>query len=199
MSDADVGSPATDPLEGTSIDGEDDGELPEFTESAGGMQEIAPPEYNSRLGALGNVIQQYRHHKKQKKVAGKGYVQWYLIDDSWPEPKYIKPKRKGDGVREYEHDGGIYLFPREAFLSDRRTGTWTVIHRKGELDPIALQEPAKNALDADAAKKWAELKVTSSPPGLLEKLDIDSKDAMTYLIFGIIAVAVGQQLLGGGF
>jgi len=161
--------------------------------------DLEPPEHDSRFGAFGNVLKEWRHRKKRKRIAGHGYVQWYLIDDGWPRPKYVKPKRKGGGVREYEHDGEIYLFPREAFLNDSRTGAWTVVHRKGELDPINLQEPGKNALDADAAKEWAELKVTSSPPGLLEKLDIDSKDAMTYLIFGIIALAVGQQVLGGGF
>lgn len=160
---------------------------------------VEPPEFNSRLGAIGNAIRQYRHNKAKKKKAASGYVQWYLIDDGWPKPKFIKPKRKGAGVREYEHDGELYLFPREAFLTDKRTGSWTVVHRKGELDPIALQEPRKNALDADSAKEWAELKVTSSPPGFLEGLDLSSKELMTYLIFGIVALAVGQQVLGGGF
>jgi len=184
---------------GPSINGFEPGDVEQMGNEDIGPIEIQPPEYNSRLGALGNAIKQYRHNKKRKKIAGKGYVQWYLIDDSWPEPKYVKPKRKGSAVRELEHDGEIYLFPREAFLSDRRTGAWTVVHRKGELDPIALQEPKKNALDADSAKKWAELTVTSSPPGLLEKLDLDTQDLMTYLVFGIIALAVGQQVLGGGF
>jgi len=167
-------------------------------EAADGPARLRSPEYNSRLGALGNAWKQYKHNKKQKRIAGKGYVQWYLIDDGWPEPKYVKPKREGGGVREYEHDGEIYLFPREAFLNDKRTGAWTVVHRKGELDPISLQEPGKHALDADAAKEWAELTVTSEPPGFFEDLSIDSEDAMMYLIMAIVAIAVGQQLFGGG-
>lgn len=198
MSDAEVGSDADNSPFGPSIEDSDDDLDDEGLSLPEGPIQIDQPEYNSRLGAIGNAWRQYRHNKKRKKVASKGYIQWYLIDDSWPKPKYVKPERKGGGIREYEHDGEIYLFPREAFLSDRRTGTWTVVHRKGELDPVALQEPGKNALDADAAKKWAELTVTSDPPGWLDSLDVDSKDLMTYLIFGIIALAVGQQMLGGG-
>jgi len=194
-----MGPPEPDTNAQPSLNGEEPDDTDEWLNEVDGAVELSSPEYNSRLGAIGNAIKQYRHNKKRKKIGGKGYVQWYLIDDSWPEPKYVKPKRKGGGVREYEHDGEIYLFPREAFLSDRRTGAWTVVHRKGELDPIALQEPGKNALDADSAKKWAELTVTSTPPGLLEKLDLDTSDLMTYLVFGIIALAVGQQVLGGGF
>lgn len=179
-------------------DAEQGDDRPEW-QTQNGPVEILPPEYNSRFGALGNAWKQYRHNKKQKRIAGSGRVQWYLIDDGWPRPKYVKPERKGGGVREYEHDGEMYLFPREAFLNDKTTGAWTVVHRKGELDPINLQEPRKNALDADAAKEWAELTVTSSAPGFLEGLDISASEAMTYLIFGIIALAVGQQFLGGGF
>lgn len=194
MSDA-VDTPADDPFGPGLPDPEtdsDDSQIPDAVE-------IDPPEYSSRWGAVGNAIRQYRHNKKRKKIAGEGYVQWYLIEDGWPKPKFVKPERKGGGVRELEHDGEIYLFPREAFLGDRRTGAWTVIHRKGELDPINLQEPREHALDADTAKEWAELTVTSSPPGFLESLDISTEELMTYLIFGIIALAVGQQVLGGGF
>lgn len=194
---SDAATPSDSGPQAPEIDLAGDKALQEI-EDADGPVEIRPPEYNSRLGALGNAWRQYRHNKKRKKVASAGYVQWYLIDDSWPVPKYVKPKRKGGGIRELEYDGEMYLFPREAFLSDRRTGTWTVVHRKGELDPIALHEPGKNALDADAAKEWAELTVTSSAPGLFDNIDVSKSELMTYLIFGIIAIAIGQQLLGGG-
>jgi hypothetical protein len=160
--------------------------------------DLPPPEFDSRFGALGNAWRQYRHHKKRKRYASAGYVKWYLIEDSWPKPRYIKPSHEGGGEMEYEHDDKVYLFPREAMLADKRTGTWTVVHREGELDPIALQEPEKYALDADAAKQWLDLRVTSTAPGWLEGLDLDTSDIMMYLIVGIIALAVGQQLLGGG-
>jgi len=195
---SDAIQPQDDSMRPAEVDLNGDNALEEI-EAADGPAEIRPPEYNSRLGALGNAWKQYRHNKKRKKVASNGYIQWYLIDDSWPVPKYIKPEREGGGIREYEYNGEMYLFPREAFLSDRRTGTWTVVHRKGELDPIALHEPGKNALDADAAKEWAELTVTSSAPGWLDSLDVEKSELMTYLIFGIIAIAIGQQMLGGGF
>lgn len=182
---------------GPSIDEETDGR-DEF-ELEKSPVDLPPPQYDSRLGALGNAWKQYRHHKKRKKYASAGYVKWYLIEDSWPKPRYIQPSHEGGGEMEYEHDGKVYLFPREAMLADKRTGTWTVVHREGELDPISLQEPEQYALDADAAKQWLDLRVTSTAPGWLEGLDLDTSDIMMYLIVGIIALAVGQQLLGGGF
>jgi len=160
---------------------------------------LEPPKLKSRLGVFGQVWQQYRHHRKLRRLAGKGYVRWYCVEDSFPAPKFVKPKKRGAGVRELKYNGERYLFPREAMLADRTTGMWTVIHRAGELDPIALHEPAENSLSADKAQEWLTMRVSSSAPSLFDRLDIDRRDAMTYLIVLIVVFALFQQYAGGMF
>ncbi|WP_225334253.1 hypothetical protein [Halomicrobium urmianum] len=159
---------------------------------------LDPPRLKSRLGTFGKVWKQYKHQRKLQKLAGKGYVRWYLVEDSFPSPKFVKPEKKGGGVRELEHNGQRYLFPREAFLPDRSTGMWTVVHKSGELDPIPLHDPTEYALSADQAEEWLNMRVTSKAPSLFDRIDMDKSDVMTYLIAGIIALAVLQGMFGGG-
>ena len=159
---------------------------------------LDPPELKSRLGVFGKVWKQYRHHKKLRRLAGKGYVRWYLVEDSFPAAKFVRPKMKGNGVRELKYDGGRYLFPREAFLASATTGMWTVVHKAGELDPIPLHEPSKNALSADQAQEWFTSTVSSSAPSLMDRLDIDKSDALTYMMLIIVVFALFQQFMGGG-
>jgi len=159
---------------------------------------LDPPELKSRLGVFGKVWKQYRHHRKLRRLAGKGYVRWFLVEDSFPAAKFVRPKMNGNGVRELKYDGGRYLFPREAFLADRTTGMWTVVHKAGELDPIPLHEPSKNALSADQAQEWFTSTVSSSAPSLMDRLDIDKSDALMYMMLIVVVFALFQQFMGGG-
>ena len=135
--------------------------------------------------------------KKRQKLIGDGYVQWYLIGDAVPHPKFVKPKRKGGGIPELEHNGETYLFPRDALVASEEGG-WVCMHREGEADPINIADPARLSIPADELKEYLDLRVSSSAPGLLDGLGIDSGDLIKIAIAGIIAFAAFQQMTGGG-
>jgi len=159
---------------------------------------IQPPRTSSGLFPTLSVISQWR---KRKKVAKKGYVQWYLVDGNWPEPRYVKPKRKGGGIRELEHKGHRYLFPESAMVPSALEGCWTVVHRTGEADPISLRQRdpyERPALPADTVNDYVTSKLASSPPSWFDKFDLDAKTIFRWGIILIIAYAVFMQVAGGG-
>jgi len=212
MSDAaaDSGDPLDETNDPTQIgpDGADDqarnpgGEPPEnpapepaFPEDEGNIVEHRPPSVKTRL--YRQVWRTRRWLKKREKLIGDGYVQWYLIGDAVQHPKFVKPKRKGGGIPELDHNGETYLFPRSALVPSE-DGGWVCIHREGEADPINIRDPARLSLRADELKEYLDLRVSSSAPGLLDGLGLDMGDFIKIAIAGVIAFAAFQQVSGGG-
>lgn len=162
---------------------------------SGELVEMDPPRMDT--GRMRQLWRTRKHLKKREKLIGDGYVQWYLVGDAVNRPKFVKPSRKGGGIPELDHDGETYLFPRDALVPSA-DGMWTCVHREGEADPINIRDPAKLSLPADELKEYLDLRVSSSAPGLLDGLGLDSGDLIKLLIGGIIAYAVFQQFMGGG-
>ena len=171
----------------------------EQTDSGGDVVELPPPDLKkTRFGKFGEMWALRRHIKKRQKLIKKGYVQWYLIDDTFPEPKFVKPEPQGGTMRELKHDGDRYLFPREAMLPSERQGMWTVVHKLGEADPINMRDPARNAIPSDALQEYITMRPSASPPSFFDKLDMDIEDAMKYVVFAFIAIAILNSVLNGG-
>ena len=163
-----------------------------------GPVDLPPPDLKTaRLGMLGEMWSVRRYLQKRRKMIKNGYVEWFLIDSSYPRPKYVKPEADGGGIPEYKHDGVRYLFPKEAMVANAQNGGWTVIHKKGDAEPINLREPSEHAIPPDILEEYSQLIVTDSPPSLLDRFDIDPKDAFLYLIVGIVAFAFIQGMMGG--
>jgi hypothetical protein len=137
----------------------------------------------------------YRTRKKREKLASRGYVQWYLFDGAFPNPKFVKPKFEGEGIREYKHDGKRYLFPRDAMLATQEQGMWTMIHRKGEADPVNLRDATQSSIPADALEDYLNMRATAQPPSFWDKFDMDASDAIKWLFVAFVAVALLQQFL----
>jgi hypothetical protein len=159
---------------------------------------IEPPRHQE---GLLNAVKVLRTHAKKKRVAQKGYVQWYLIDGGWPAPRMVRPEQKGGGVPELEHDGNRYLFPKQAMLPSDREGAWTVVHRKGEADPLPLRQRRPGeapALSGDAVDDVITRRVTTSAPGWLSDLNLSAEAIMTYLIVAFVGLAMAYAFLGGG-
>jgi len=164
-------------------------------EDAGDSVDLPKP--NIRRSWFGPLAA-YWHLRKERKLAGKGYVKWFLVDDGWPRPKYIKPTDKGGGEFEYEHDGETYLFPREAMLPSRDEGMWTVMHDKGDAKPRNLRQPDEPSVSAKQLNNYVTSRVTVEPPGWLENLNIDASDLLTYGVIGFILIILLQGVLKGG-
>lgn len=143
-------------------------------------------------------IAAYWHLRQKRKLAGKGYVQWFLVDDGWPRPKFVKPSDHGGGQFEYEHDGETYLFPREALLPSRDEGMWTVIHDKGEAKPRNLRTPDEFSISAKQLHDYVTARVTIEPPGWLQNLNLEPRNLIKYAIFAFIALVLIQGALQGG-
>ena len=209
MSDAESESDASfGPFPDEAPDGPDDeprnpgGEPPEGADpdaewpaGEGQIVDHRPPSVKTRTWR--QIWRTRRWLKKRQKLIGDGYVQWYLIGDAVPHPKFVKPKRKGGGIPELEHNGETYLFPRDALVASEEGG-WVCMHREGEADPINIADPARLSIPADELKEYLDLRVSSSAPGLLDGLGIDSGDLIKIAIAGIIAFAAFQQMTGGG-
>jgi hypothetical protein len=151
------------------------------------------------FGIVGQFFKFWKYRRKQRKLARKGYVKWILINGVYPRPMYIRPEQKGGGdTPEYEYKGETYLFPRDAALPDARSGMWTVTHKKGESEPLNLRDPSKNAISAKALDEYLGMRVSSSPPGLLDKLglkNIGPEEAIMYSIAAVILLSVVGQYL----
>lgn len=161
------------------------------------QNELEPPHlkrtaFEKYLGLLAT----YRHQRKRRKLAGKGYVQWYLVDSGWPRPKYIKPEDEGGGEFEYEYGGETYLFPSEAMVPDRDAGLWTVVHQRGNAKPINVAKPDEFAISAKQLNDYVTSRVTIEPPSWFSNLD--AEDLIKYGIGAFIAFILLQGLLSGG-
>jgi hypothetical protein len=148
-----------------------------------------------RFGVASELWAVWRDHKKKRRLGKKGYVRWQLVGETWEPARYIKPKKKAGGLGEYELDGETYLFPVEAMRPSPRYGMQTVIHKRGISDPINLSDPAEYAVPADVLKEYLTKRVTSTAPGLLDKLDVDTSDAIKIAIAVVIVAAAAQQYL----
>lgn len=157
-----------------------------------------PDMETARWGLPQKLWRMRRKMKKRRRFANNGYVQWYLIDDTFPSPKFVKPRTDGSGVPYVKHDGGRYLMPKEAMVASEEQGIWTIAHKANEADPINLRDPSENAIPADTLDEVATLMVTASAPGLLDKFDIDAQTAFQWLILGFIGFVILQSVLGGG-
>lgn len=187
-------------VEGEEIDIDDLRTNGHSKDGDGYAEPLDPPRLSSSSSIPGSTLYRiYRARRKEKKLAGKGYIRWYLVGDGWPEPKFIKPERDGTGIPRYKLDGDIYLFPKEALLPSRASGMWTIVHKQGEAEPINLKDPTKDALKADEVSEWLDKLVTSNPPSFWDKFDADAEDIIMYMVVGIVGIALLQQFLGGGF
>lgn len=156
-----------------------------------GGGDLAPPRLKgSRLGVLGEFYHWYKRQQQIKRKAGKGYVMWYLFEDSWPEPRFVQPESEGAGVLEYKHDGETYLFDREAMLPDRRTGMWVAAHNADDGTPINLREPDEHAIDPGVLQRWKDAHYQIEPPSFWDQLDIDWQALWKLGIGAAIALAV---------
>lgn len=155
---------------------------------------LRPPTLRgSSFGFFGEVLKTRRYLKKSEKLAGKGYVKWYCVDDTFPEPKFIKPADEGTGKLEYEHDGGIYLFPRDAAKPSSTSGMWTYVHQKGDPEPLNVHDYREEVFTAEEIKEWLTQAVTADRPtdGLFDFLgDFDTQDAMPIAIGAVLVIAV---------
>lgn len=177
----------------TTVDqSEGEGDLGE-EQSDDPIEELRPPSVaDARFGWFGQLWRTRNWLKKREKLRGKGYVQWYLVDDQFSTPKYVKPERKGGGLLELKHDGERYLFPENAMVPSEN-GLWTVIHRKGEADPLNLRDPARLSIPTDELEEYLNLRVSSTPPSWWDSLGLDMSDLVKIAIVGIIVFAAIQQ------
>ncbi|QLD84617.1 hypothetical protein HWV23_02730 [Natronomonas halophila] len=203
-----VGIAAVAHVRGTSSDGADVDTLPDGADveqrvstEDGEAQLVSfdePDIKTARWGLFQKLWRMRRKMKKRRRFANKGYVQWFLIDDTFPKPKFVKPQTDGSGIPYVVHKGKRYLFPKEAMVASEEQGIWTIAHKANEADPINLRDPSKNAIPADTLEEVATLMVTSSKPGLLDKFDIDAKSALRWIVIGLIGFAIFQSVIGGG-
>lgn len=154
----------------------------------GHVVELQLPNIRSaRFGMLGVMWRSWRNYRKRKKVGEDGYIEWYLVDDAWPVPKFIKPETEGGGVPEYEYNGKTYLFPRQGRVPNTESGMWTVVHSKGDAIPINLDVTGQPSLDPQALNEYSTMRPSSSPPSILDKFDVDPQ---TLLMGGIAVLLV---------
>lgn len=173
---------------------DEDGELPDEVD-------LEPPTLRgSRFGTLGELVKTWRYLRKTERLAGRGYVQWYCIDDTWPTPKFVKPEDEGAGVREYETDDGIYLFPEEARKPSAETGMWTFVHQKHDPEPVNVIDHRETVFTSEQAKSWLAQVVTAERPsgGMFGWLsDMSSSQLMALAIGVTVIVAVILGNTGG--
>jgi hypothetical protein len=173
--------------------------VPELVEGAGEIHrgedgeddvvELERPDVSSSpLGVLATV----RWLRKQRKMARKGYVKWYVVDGAFPTARFVKPTGEGGGIPQVSHDGDKYLFPKDAMVPDATAGTWVCMHKKGQADPINVRYPDEYAISADELDEYLQQMVTSSPPGLFDKFNLSAQDALLYAMAGVIVFAVLQ-------
>lgn len=165
--------------------------------SPGAAVELDPPEV--RDGFFG-LLQEWRHRAKGAKLAKKGYVRWYKLDARVNRPKWVKPSFRGAGEGEY-HDSGddvTYLFPREAMLSDARTGAWVAMHRRNEADPINLRDPVMPAVPADRLQEIINLEAESEKPGFFSDLNLSTSQIMIGSGVVLFLVYAAYYVMNGG-
>lgn len=176
-----------------------------YQNGAGGEKEtgieLEPPEKGTpRFGVIGDLWKEKRLKDKRRRYLGKGYVQWFLIDEAFPRPRLVKPERTGGGIPSVTHDGERYFFPREAMIPAESNGFWTIFHQKGDAEPLNIREPKDHVIPADAIKRWADMEVSTDPPGWLNDLfgDMTPQELFRYGLIVIIGYAILRNFLSGG-
>lgn len=137
-----------------------------------------------------------RRRKKRRKLAKKGYVEWRLVDGTFPTPTFVKPKRTGSGIPQYEHNGVSYIFPEGAAIPSEQSGMRTYVHKVGEMDPINMRDPVDHSIPPDAHQEYSEMDIQTASPGWLGSMS--AGDMLFYGLVGIIILAVGWSALQGG-
>lgn len=140
-----------------------------------------PPELS---GSLLDYYRVMRHLQRGKKLAKKGYVRWHRLDSTLAAPEWVKPEQDGTGVPKYTVGGQPYYFPKDAMVTDERTGAWVAVHREGEADPFNLRDPAYPGIETDLIERIINLEAENQPPGFLDNLNISQQA----LLWGGMAV-----------
>jgi len=169
---------------------------PGFEVSMGGGEVVEIPPPNLKKTRFG-LLRLWRRQKKRRKLAAKGYVEWYLVGDGYPRPRYVKPDASGGGVPELWYKGEPYLFPRNKRVPRKDSGMWVMMHKRGDAEPINLQNPEKLTIPTDELKQYLETQVTSGAPSTLDKLDLN-RSTIIMAVFGLIIVYALMQGMGGG-
>ena len=159
-----------------------------------------PPDVSpgTRISTAIAILKSYRERKKKRTLLSKGYVQWFLIKDGWPRPRFVKPKPKNGGIPEIEHNDQRYLFPPGSRMPTEEQGIWTYIHREGESEPVVMNDPFDLAIPSDVLNDYLTRRTTSSAPSWLSNLNLDPKRLLMLLIIGIIAYAFLTGMMNGG-
>jgi hypothetical protein len=145
---------------------------------------LDPPRITSvRVSILTELYRWMVWKWNRKRLVQDGYIQWILLDGTFPSPQFVRPERNGDGIPVINHDGETYLAPENALIPDEQQGAWTVIHRKGQADPINPHDQDELAIPADALNDYASRTVLKESAG---GLGINPK----LLVYGGIAVMI---------
>jgi hypothetical protein len=71
----------------------------------------------------------------------------------------------------------------------------TCIHREGEAEPVNLDEADGEVLSAKDLEQLEQMKVSTSPPSLLDRLDLDLSPRLI-MTLGIAATMIIAVVLG---
>lgn len=151
-----------------------------------------------RFGAWSEYRQVKKRREKRKKLARKGYVEWYLVDGNFEGPKFVKPTADGGGVPTIKQDDKRYLFPEQAAVPSAASGMRCYVHKAGELDPINLRDPADHALAPDQTQTYLDTDIQTDSPGLGLLSDYSAGELLFFALMAIVILAVGWSYIGGG-
>lgn len=139
----------------------------------------------------------YRHHKKQRRLAKKGYVKWKILGSNLSRPRWVKPSQDGSGTPRYFWKGDPYYFPKDALVLDETSGAYVAIHEKGNAMPLNLQDPPLPPMPVDYVQKLMDLEAESEKPGLFSRLDITPQKIMYFFIGFVLIFGFVMQVMGG--
>lgn len=141
------------------------------------------------LGTVKELWKMRRVRRRRQTKLREGYVEWYLLEGGVMKRNFVQPKDDGGGVPKFKHDGGVYLFPRDAVAVDETTGMNVCFHRKGEAEPINPRERREWIMGADELADYLEKVVTKEPPSMWDALPF-SGDPQTMVRMGVAALVV---------
>lgn len=157
---------------------------------------------DSAEGKLSSLAKAYGGNREKARALKKGYIRWHVVGSNFSEPRYVNPEQEGSGIPELEYNGQTYLFPPDATVPAQEEGVPVMIHRKGEAEPINLEDSWNEAIDAGSLKQYLTERVTSEAPeetggGMLGSLaDMDSMAILRYGIIAMVVVFVALEVLG---
>jgi len=139
------------------------------------------------------LITQWLESGKGDDLLDGGYVRWHIVGSSFSEPMYVKPGSESAGnMPEIERNGETYYFPESAMIPSEEDGIPTVVHRRGESDPINLRDGWSLSVDAKTLTAYLDTAVSANAPaGGIGGLLPDSWDTMDIMRYGILAIVVG--------